>query len=111
MEILPGRRQGEGVDGKTPVFDSHRNVGASEEMGDVLISAAQIEETGDGFILLAVREKIIDQKALAAAGTTQNDRVGDIPVVQVKEIRRSMVGFEYGKVLRAPQVRVLRFPE
>ena len=50
----------------------------------------------------------VEQEAFAGAGGSENDRVGDVLVMEVQEIRRPVVGFKDGEILRA-KMRVLAF--
>src|SRR5262249_12560550 len=51
-------------------------------------------------------QKEIETETLAAAGSPQDDGVGDILIMEIQKVRGSVVGFEDGQVFR-PEMSVL----
>src|SRR5580692_9594723 len=52
-------------------------------------------------------EKEINAEALAAARGSQNERMGDVLIVQIEEVRRAVVGLKDSQVFR-PEMRIQR---
>src|SRR5579872_3116685 len=108
MQIFLRRRQGKRIDRKAAFLDSHGKIGSAEKPGDVFIAAAEIKEVGEGPVFLGVSQQKIHEKALAAAGRAQDQRVGVVPAVEIQKVGRVVVRFEHGQIFRSAQVRVAR---
>ena len=101
LQIVARRLKRERVDREVPRFVTNVQVRTAENAGQRLKAAADIEDVGERLVLLRVLQNEICEKTLARASGTQNERVGDIAVVQIQVIRSGMVGFKHGEVLRA----------
>ncbi len=71
-------------------------------------AAADVEDEGQRRVFLCVLQQKIAQIRLATAGHAENQRVGDLAVMQVQKVGCAVVGFEHGQVLGAEmRVRLL----
>ena len=108
LQVLFGLRQGEWIDGEIPRFLADVQVRAAEDRRKRLEAAADIEDEGQRLVLLRVLQQEIAEVRLAAPGHPENQRVGNFAVMQVQKVRRAVVGFKHGQVLRAEmRVRLL----
>ena len=80
---------------------AHVQVRTAEDSRQRLKAAADIENVGEGLVLLGVLQNEVAEEALARSGGTQNEGVSDIPVVQVCEMQGvSCSVFRTGEILR-----------
>src|SRR5580658_10413765 len=108
MQVLFGRRQRKRIDREPVLLQSYRKISAAEELCEIFVAAAQVKDIGPRIVLLRMRKQKIEQKALAAAGGSENDRVGDIAVMQIQKVGRGVVRFQYCQIFRSAQMCVLR---
>ena len=52
---------------------AERCVAAVEEMGEVVVAAAQVEDEGERVVLLQLRDQEIEEEAFAAARSRRDD--------------------------------------
>ena len=105
VQVLRGRLEAERVDGEGAVRQAHPPDAAAEQRGQLLVAPAEVEDDRDGVVLLRVREDEVQQERLAAPGRAQDERVADIVVVQVPEVRRLVLGLEDREALAAAEMR------
>src|SRR5258708_18819324 len=90
------------------VFKTDRQIAAPEQRGEIFVTPTEVESKGQRSMLLKVRQEEVEKKTLAAPGCSQNDRMGDVLVMQIEKVWRPMIGLQDRQIFRA-QVLVFRF--
>ena len=80
--------------------------GAAPELAhEPLVAAAEIEDHRERVVLLRVGDEKVEQERLAGPGGALHERVPDIVVMEVPEIRRLMLGFKHRQTRSPSEVR------
>src|SRR5262249_29247292 len=104
VEILRRWVEGERVDCDIALPQSQFDVAAVEERRDFSVAVSQIEDDRQRLVLLSVGDEEIQQKAFAAAGRTEHQRMTDVIDMQIEEVRRLVARLEDGQGF-APEMR------
>ena len=72
-------------------------IAAAEQRRQLPIAVTEVEDDGLRRVLLRVRDQEVQQKALAAAGRAEDERVADVLDVQVEGVRRAVRRLEDGE--------------
>ena len=97
MQVLRRRVERKGIDRHVALTKSDLEISALQECRELAIAVPEIEDDGQRIVLLRVRDQEVDEKALAAAGGAEHQRVADILHVQVERVRRVMRRLEDGQ--------------
>ena len=96
IEVFLGWRKHERIDGEAGRLDTDTDIGASEEFGQAFKTSTEIEDKGVRGVLLKIGEQEIPKKAFPSSRASENEGMGHITIVEVQEIRSSVIGFENG---------------
>ncbi len=108
LQVLFARFKRERIDGEVARLLANVQVRAAEDRRQRLEAAADVEDERQRRILLRILQDEVAEVDFAGARHSEDERVGNFAVVQVEEVRRAVVGFKHGKVLRAEmRVRLL----
>ena len=108
LQVLFGLRQRERVDGEVPRLLADIQVRAAKDRRERLEAAADVEDECQRRILLRVLQDEVAKIRFASSGHPEDQRVGNFAVMQVEKVRRAVVGFKRGQVLRTEmRVRLL----
>ena len=111
LQVFLGLRQRERIDGEVARLLAGVQVRAAEDRRKRLEAAADIEDEGQRRVLLRILQQKIRQIRLPTTRHPEDQRVGNLAVMQVQKVRRAVVGFEHGQVLRAEMTRSSSRPE
>ena len=92
MQVLGCRFQRKRIDGDVALPQTDLEIAPAKECRQLAIAVADIEDDGQRVVLLRVRDQEVEQKALAAAGRAQHERVPDVLNVQVEGVRACRCG-------------------
>src|SRR4029078_9182946 len=98
-------RQRERIDRVWRTGQLHLPGAALEEGGEFPIAAADVEDEGEGMVLLRVGDEEVEQERLAGAGGAKDEGVADVLVMQVPVVGRVLRGAEDGEALAIAEVR------
>src|ERR1017187_9596282 len=104
MQGLRRRQQTERVDGELAMCESHPPRAAAEQRGQLFVTPAEIEDHGDGVVLLRMRDDEVEQERLPRAGRALDEGVTDVVMVEVPEIWRLVLGLEDREALAASEL-------
>ena len=99
VQVLGRRLQREGVDRDAVLPQADFEIAPAEERRQLSIAVPDVENHGLRRVLLRVRDEEVQQKALAASGRAENERVTDVLHVQVEGVRRPVRRLEHGQRL------------
>ena len=107
VEVLFGWWQREWIDLEVLGFESDTDVGAAEKVGKAFKASAQIEDERMRRVLLEIRDEKVQQERLSRAGSPENHRVRNVPVVKIQEVGRVVIRLKNGEIL-LPEMPVAR---
>src|SRR5271154_4317934 len=107
IEILLGGWQRKRIDLEILGLQADAHIRSPEQLCEAFKASTQIEDEGVRSIFLQVRDEEIQEKRFPGAGPAENHGVSHIPVMEVQEVRRVMVGLENRKIF-LPKMRVAR---
>src|ERR1035437_4845192 len=105
LQVFFRLQQRERIDGEVACLLAGIEVRAAENRCERFKAAADVEDEGQRGVLLRVLQHKIAEVRFAAAGHAENQRMGDLGVVQIQKVGCAVVGFEQGQVLGA-QIRI-----
>ncbi len=76
-------------------------IAPAEDAGKRFVAATDIEDVGLGCIFLGVLQEKDGEKCFARSGLPEDQRVRNLPAMEVQVVRRRVVGFENRKILAA----------
>src|SRR5208282_2611806 len=101
LQVLFRLWQRERIDSEIARLLADIQVRAAEDRGQRLEAAADIEDEGQRRVFLCILQQEIGQIGLPTACHPEDQRVRNLPVMQIQEVRCAVVGFEHGQVLGA----------
>ena len=78
---------------------------AAEEIRQLLIPTAEVENQRDGVVLLRVGDDEVQKERLAASRGAEDECVPDVRVMQIPVIRRVLGGVKHGQAFAVGEVR------
>src|SRR6266849_5349375 len=101
LQVFLGLRKRERIDGEVPRLLAGIQIRSAEDGRKRLKAAANFEDEGERRVLLCVLQQEIAKIRFATPYHPENQRVGNLAVMQVQEIGRAVVRFEDSQVLGA----------
>src|ERR1700730_6929073 len=108
LQVLFALSQRERVDGEVSRLLADIEVRPADDRRNRLEAAADIENEGQRCVLLRVLQKEITKIRFPTPRHPENQRVGNLAVMQVEKVGGTVVGFERGQVFRT-EMRVRLF--
>src|ERR1039458_8219542 len=99
LEVFLALRKRKRIDREIARLLASIQIRAAADRGKRLKDAADVKDECQRRVLLRVLQQEITEVRLAAAGHAENQRVGNLAVVQVQKVRCAVVGFEHGQIL------------
>src|SRR5882724_2763085 len=101
IEIFFRRRERKRIDLEILGFQANADIRSAEKLCEAFKAPAQIENERVGFVFLKIRDEEVEEKRFPGARPAQDHAMSDIAIMEVKKIRRVVIGFEHRQIFLA----------
>src|SRR5205807_1794296 len=78
VQVLRGRLEAERIDREVAMREANVPAAAAKQGGELLVTAAQIKDGGDGIVFLRMRDDEVHEERLPRARRARHQRVANI---------------------------------